>query len=738
MSMRKMLAEIITVGNELLSGRTENTNSSFLSRELMRLGFEVVHQTTVADDAQEIVESLRTAIGRSSVIVYSGGLGPTDDDLTKETIAKAIGMPLVEDEESLERIREFFESRGREMKENNRKQALIPRGATVLENDNGTAPGIYIKKGRQVIIMLPGPPHELRPMFTDKAAPLLKELAESKIYNKTVCVFGIGESELETLIKDRLYGDNPHAALYAKEGEVEISVTSYGDTEEDAEEKAEDFIQGLRNVLGNSIYSEDGETIAEAAVRLLIEKKQTVAAAESCTGGMVAQMITDIPGSSAVFEYGITSYGDWVKNASLGVDNSLLKKYTAISSAVGAEMARGARKNGMATYGIGITGIAGPGVGSYLDKEVGQVFIAVCNKKKTIVKEFRFGDKRSRDNIRRLSAKNAFDMLRRFIDGKPIEGGTEFSNRKIADLDRKDNPKSIAGLFVRKAVSIICAGGVALTAGYFGIRTVQAYSDKLTYERLTSGYNNRVSSEEEKQTAFEELNAENVDFCGWIRNSENDLDTVVVEGRDDGYYQTHDFFKGSNRLGCAAVTAGLPLEEIPVNLAVCGSTAGNGVVFSALEKYRDIDYAKENNTLIYYGENFTARYQVISTMLMDSGEELDSIYYSGDLASKDDYYRYILNLKMRSFYDVNYKLTENEKFITLYADCEDWDGARIIVCGVLLDEDDDNTYVMTENDVVLYPQTWYTMKGTQSGINITAEADRWYEWISSNTQEEQQ
>ena len=171
MKTQNMQAEIVTVGNELLSGRTENTNASFLSRDLQKLGFDVLHQTTVSDDAQEIVGSLRTAINRSSVIVYSGGLGPTDDDLTKETISKAIGLPLVEDTESLERIRAFFESRGREMKENNRKQALIPQGATVLVNENGTAPGIYIKKGRQVIIMLPGPPHELIPMFNEKAVP---------------------------------------------------------------------------------------------------------------------------------------------------------------------------------------------------------------------------------------------------------------------------------------------------------------------------------------------------------------------------------------------------------------------------------------------------------------------------------------------------------------------------------------------------------------------------------------
>lgn len=738
MKTQNMQAEIVTVGDELLSGRTENTNASFLSRELQKIGFDVIHQTTVSDEAQEIVGSLRTAINRSSVIVYSGGLGPTDDDLTKETIAKAIGMPLVEDEESLERIRAFFESRGREMKENNRKQAFIPQGSIVLANDNGTAPGIYIKKGRQVIIMLPGPPHELIPMFIDKAAPLLAELSEQKIYSRTVCVSGIGESELENMIKDRLYGENPHAALYAKEGEVEICVTAYGDTDEEAEQKAEDLISGLRVILGNSIYSEDGETIAEATVRLLIERKQTVALAESCTGGMVAKMITDIPGSSSVFEYGITSYGDWVKNASLGVDNSLLKKYTAISSAVGAQMARGARKNGMATYGVGITGIAGPGVGSYLDKEVGQVFIAVCDRKKTIVKEFRFGDMRSRDNIRTLAAKNAFDMLRRFIQGKPIDGGNEFSNRKIADLERKDNPKSIAGLFVRKAVSIICAGGVALTAGYFGIRTVQGFSDRLTYGRLTSGYSDRVASEVEKESAFDELNKKNQDFCGWIRNSGHDLDTVVVEGRDDGYYDNHDFFKGSNRLGCAAVTAGLPLEEIPRNLSVGGSAVGKGVVFSALENYRDIEYAKGNNVITYYGENFTARYQIISAMLLDNGEGLDGIFYSGDLSNEEDYYNYIINLKIRSFYDVNYKITDDEKFITLYADCADWDGAKLVVCGVLLNEESDPDCVMTENDVVLYPQTWYTMKGTQSGINITAEADRWYEWVANNSQERDQ
>ena len=314
MSNRKIQAEIISVGDELLNGRTVNTNASFLSRELQKIGFSVTNQTTVADSAADILASLRSAIGRSSVIVYSGGLGPTDDDLTKETIARAIGMQLEEDPETLERIRAFFESRGREMKDNNRKQAMIPKGATILENDNGTAPGIFIRKGSQVIIMLPGPPHELEPMFREKAAPLLIEMSGQKIFSRTLGVAGIGESELEDLIKDCLYGDDPHAALYAKEGEVEICITSFGDTEADAEAKADELTGVLREKLGDRIYTENGENLAEATVRKLLEKKQRVAYAESCTGGMIAEMTTDVPGSSSVFEYGITSYGDWVKN----------------------------------------------------------------------------------------------------------------------------------------------------------------------------------------------------------------------------------------------------------------------------------------------------------------------------------------------------------------------------------------------------------------------------------------
>lgn len=186
------------------------------------------------------------------------------------------------------------------------------------------------------------------------------------------------------------------------------------------------------------------------------------------------------------------------------------------------------------------------------------------------------------------------------------------------------------------------------------------------------------------------------------------------------------------------MTAGLPLEEIPRNLSVGGSAVGKGVVFSALENYRDIEYAKGNNVITYYGENFTARYQIISAMLLDNGEGLDGIFYSGDLSNEEDYYNYIINLKIRSFYDVNYKITDDEKFITLYADCADWEGAKLVVCGVLLNEESDPDCVMTENDVVLYPQTWYTMKGTQSGINITAEADRWYEWVANNSQERDQ
>ena len=735
MSTRKIFAEIITVGNELLNGRTENTNASFLSRELQSLGFSVSNQTTVADDELDISRALRTAIGRSSVIVFTGGLGPTDDDLTKETVSREIGMPLEEDEETLERIRVFFESRGREMKANNRKQALIPRGSQKLENDNGTAPGVYIRKGSQVIMMLPGPPHELRPMFTEKAAPLLRELSDSKIFCRTLGVSGIGESELETRIKDLLYGEDPHAALYAKEGEVEICVTAYGDTAEEAEEKGKELIGKLETELGDSIYTHDGETLAEATVRKLIERKQTVALAESCTGGMIAKMITDIPGSSAAFEYGITSYGDWVKNASLGVDNSLLKKFTAISSAVAAEMARGARKNGRANYGIGVTGIAGPGVSSYLDKEVGLVYIAVCDRKKTVVKEFRFGDKRNRDNIRQLSAKNAFDMLRLFMDGHQIDGGVEFSNRKIADLDRKESPKSIAGLFARKAVSIIIACCVAGAAGYYGIRTVQAMTDRLTYDKLENEYSALVRSYSDRNAAFSALGGENNDFCGWISSESGDIDSVVVEGREDGFYTSHDFYRSTSRLGCSAVTAGLPLDEIPGNLSITSSGEGKDVLFYHLGGYRNTAYARENSLLTFYGKNFTAHYRVIAAFLLDSGEGLDSIFYGSDLSDRDEYFEYVLNLKMRSFYDTNYPITDSEKFITLAAPCDDWDGAVLVVCGVLTDE---STLYYSENGVALYPEAWYKAHGTENGINAAAEADRWYEWVVSNSTPEEE
>ncbi len=733
MSMRKMQAEIVTVGNELLNGRTENTNVSFLSRELQNIGFSVTNHTTVADRASDIVQSLMTAVNRSNVIVYTGGLGPTDDDLTKETVAKALGMTLKDDAETLERIRVFFESRGREMKDNNRKQALVPEGAEILENDNGTAPGIFIRKDEQTIILLPGPPHEMEPMFLDKAVPKLKDLSGQKIFSRTLGVSGIGESELEVRIKDYLYGDDPHAALYAKEGEVEICVTSFGDTDEEAEEKGTALISKLKNELGDLVFTENGDTIAEATVKKLIEKKQTVAVAESCTGGMIAQMITDIAGSSAVFEYGLTSYGDWVKNASLGVDNSLLKRYTAISSAVAAEMARGARKNGRASYGIGVTGIAGPGVGTYLDKEVGLVYIAVCDRKKTVVREFRFGDKRNRDNIRRLSAKSAFDMLRLFMDGRTIEGGTEFTNRVIADLERKDNPKSIAGLFVKKAVSIIVAGSIAAVAGYYGIRTVQAMSDRLTYDKLESEYFSLIGSEEERAEAFSRLSEKNNDFCGMICNDTGDIKSVVVEGREDDYYSGRDFYRGTNRLGCSAVTAGLPLSRIPVNLSIGSSGTGKDVLFSHLSDYRSIDYARKNSVLTFYGKDFTANYRVIAAFLLDSREGLDEVFYRSDLSNENDYLEYVLNLKMRSFYDVNYAITESERFITLYAPSDDWDGSVLVVCGVLIDTETDSKAVFSENSAVLYPASWYKARGIENSINVTAEKDRWYEWVISNS-----
>ena len=416
-----MKAEILAVGTELLMGQIVNTNAQYLSSKLPDVGISVYYHSVVGDNPGRLRESLELALERCDVVIATGGLGPTQDDLTKETISEICGRRLVLHQESLDAIKAFFKKIGREMTHNNEKQAYMPENCTVLKNNNGTAPGCIIEQGEKVIVMLPGPPSEMKPMFDDSVFPYFRDRSSYTIESKFLRVFGIGESAMETKILDLIEGQtNPTIATYAKEGEVTIRVSARVERGKDAEMLLRPVIEEIRKRTGDSLYSEEDHTLDQVAAELLSRHKLTLATAESCTGGLISQMLTDIPGISGVFMGGAVTYSNDAKEEYLGVKKETLLQHGAVSRQTAGEMAAGVRSRLKTDIGVAVTGIAGPDGGTS-QKPVGLVYIGLSSEKGTVTKELRLLGNRKR--IRTITALHVFDMIRRHISGLEIDTG---------------------------------------------------------------------------------------------------------------------------------------------------------------------------------------------------------------------------------------------------------------------------------------------------------------------------
>lgn len=406
-----MTVELIFVGTELLLGSIVNTNGAYLAEKCAALGLASYFQTVVGDNEERLSQTLRTALGRSDVVILSGGLGPTEDDLTKETAAKVCGKALVMHEPTKAAIEKFFKDRGLEPTKNNWKQAMLPEGGIVLENHNGTAPGVVMELENGRVILLPGPPNELRPMFEELVEPYLARLTSQVICSRTVKICGVGESKAETMVKDLIDGQgNPTIATYAKTGEVHIRVTASAEDEKAAMKLIKPMVKELKSRFGNDIYSTEEETTLEKSVAdLLVANKLTLACAESCTGGMLSARLVNVPGISEVYKSGVITYSNKAKRRFLGVKKGTLQKHGAVSRQTAEEMAKGACLMLKADISAAVTGIAGPDGGT-AEKPVGLVYIACSVKGKTTVKEFRFSG--NREKIRESAVSAALTLMR--------------------------------------------------------------------------------------------------------------------------------------------------------------------------------------------------------------------------------------------------------------------------------------------------------------------------------------
>ncbi len=405
-----MRCELISVGTEILLGDIVNTNSQYLSKRLADLGIGVLHQSTVGDNRQRLLRALDGAFRENELVILTGGLGPTPDDLTKEVCAEYFGLPMYTDTAVAEKIKGYFEKKGLVMPESNLKQALIPEGSTVLYNNNGTAPGSIIEKDGKIAVILPGPPFEMKPMFEESVVPFLRRFSEHIILSCNVRTFGIGESAMSERVRHLLDNANPSVAPYAKSGEALLRITARAHSEKEAKGLIEPVLKEITELIGDYIYGVDVENIEEATVSLLKEKGLTVAFAESCTGGLCSKRVTDVAGASDVIHCGVVSYSNDIKNKVLGVSAEHLLKYTAVSDIVAAEMAKGIKELSGADFGVSVTGYAGPYFEGCTD-EIGIIYIAVTDGESLWLKKLSTG-RTDREYNRYVSASNALNEVR--------------------------------------------------------------------------------------------------------------------------------------------------------------------------------------------------------------------------------------------------------------------------------------------------------------------------------------
>lgn len=415
-----MIAEILTVGTEILMGEILNTNAQYISQRLADLGITQYHQTTVGDNPKRLTQAFLQAWARADVVILTGGLGPTLDDLTKETVAAALDWPMQLDEHSRLQLEKYFRDSGREMTQNNLRQAVFPVGSTILPNPNGTAPGCRMQREGKVAFVLPGPPREMRPMFEVEVVPYLAQHSDGRLYSRMVRVFGMGESSIEEKIKDIVDAQsNPTIAPYAGFGEVRLRICAKADCQQQADALLAPVEHSIRRRLGANVYATGVVPMEGVVARLLLQRGTKVSVAESCTGGEVASGLVAYPGISACLMEGIVCYSNQSKMLRLGVPADTLAQHGAVSSQTALAMCDGLLRTGLCEVAVSTTGVAGPDGGSP-EKPVGCVYIALVGKHTRFVHKFLFGGN-DRGRIRRWAAMHAYNLLRLYLLGQEID-----------------------------------------------------------------------------------------------------------------------------------------------------------------------------------------------------------------------------------------------------------------------------------------------------------------------------
>lgn len=715
-----MKCEIITVGTELLYGEIVNTNAAYLAKRLKRLGIEVSRQTSIADDVTRLKNCLRAALERSDLVITTGGLGGTDDDVTREAVSELLSLPMKRDEELLASISEYFAAKGEKMPASAEKEADVIEGARVLSNSAGLAPGQYITAGEKALLILPGPPAELRDVFENGAERIIGGSGKH-IVTETVNVFGIPESAMNDVIKGVDCG-NAGIGTYARNGELTAEVTVSADSKEEAEASAKEVADRIQDALGEFAYGRNAASLAEEVVRLLKEKKLRVATAESCTGGLVAKRITDINGSSAVFEQGVTAYSNDIKRSALSVRGKTLKKYGAVSPQTAADMAAGALFTSKADYAISVTGCAGDN-----DPNKGKVFVCLYDGRDCFVRQLSLTDPRyTRSRIREIAALHAFDMLRRRLTGLPVvterwlaEGDSVMPDIKVGPfyIKQKDNGKDAKkGFFPRRykfdprrgsfswmnvvRVIAFCMAFVVLvvTSGYLFSYYSERHRNIVASETAQEMFNDPqkyienndpgfiYTGPEDILENFRVLYMSNSDIIGWISIKKNNgtafIDYPVVQAADNDKYLRRSFFGDYATGGTIFMDYRCNASIFSKNTVVYGHNMKDNSMFAQLLKYGSASFYNSapiiDYSTLYQGYKFKIFAAFYTTTAFD--------YIKVNFEDRKEFLALVSEAKARSVINTNVEVTVDDKIITL-STCAYIDGvedARFVVMGRLL------------------------------------------------------
>ena len=728
-----MKAQLIAVGTELLLGEIANTNGAYLSRRLAEMGIDVLGHTVVGDNEARLQSAVRRALHNSDFVIMCGGLGPTTDDITKEAVANLLNLPLEEHKPTLEKLEEYFNKTGRELTSLAKKQALIPHGAIVFENDCGTAPGMCIESDKQSIIILPGPPREFTAMFEKSVVPYLKRFCDAVIHSSNVYIVGKGEPYVEKMVGDLIKSENPTYALYAKDGEVRIRVTAKASNRADAVKITKNGTNKLLEIFGDEIYGIDSKNIQSTVVDLMCQNDKTLTTAESLTGGEIAQMITSVPGASNVFKMGFSVYSDRAKHKLLGVKKSVLKKHTAVSEQTAVLMAIGALKKAKSDYAIATTGVAGPGKDSQ-GHEQGLVFVAVADKKRVLVEKFNIGHEgSSREFIREVTSKRALDMLRRFVISQEPLGvlHKRAKSKKFSLTQAPKKPKLSEKLIPKKgdgatvvfskiarlcAVLLLVLALVLTVAGNFGHikRIVESQLLQSVYSKAVGEYNPSAPVDENGfDTRLLSLREKNPDTLAWLWIDKTTLGYPVVQGEK---YKTTNFYNG---FGTSPYVTQADFRASMQNIVVnCEAQVGQSPFYD-LKRYENVNFYKSHPVIDMVSVAGKSQWKVFAAFVASVDENRESnfaFYKYENFLNADELYFYVSQARSRSLIDTKVDVRSGDTLLTLAINSNEFEGAKFVVVARKVrraETQNDEYKSASANLTALYPDEYYEKNGTQ-------------------------